>query len=85
LLVFGDAYHPEWTATVNGQTLPHVIVNGISNGWIVPSLPDGGKISISFTGQRFYIFAWIASLIALALLVTLAIEPKLWAIGTPER
>ncbi|HEY6486351.1 MAG TPA: alpha-(1-_3)-arabinofuranosyltransferase family protein [Candidatus Cybelea sp.] len=85
LLVFGDAYHPEWTATVNGQTLPHVIVNGISNGWIVPSLPDGGKISISFTGQRFYVIAGIASLIALALLVTLAIEPKLWAIGTPER
>ncbi|MGB6412884.1 MAG: alpha-(1-_3)-arabinofuranosyltransferase family protein [Candidatus Cybelea sp.] len=85
LLVFGDAYHPEWTASVNGQTLPHVIVNGISNGWIVPALPDGGKISISFIGQRFYVIAWILSLIALALLVTLAIEPKLWAIGTPER
>jgi hypothetical protein len=84
LLVFGDAYHPEWAASVNGQPLAHVIVNGISNGWIVPSLPDGGKIAISFTGQRFYLIAWIVSLIALILLVTLAIEPKLWAIGTPE-
>ena len=50
LLVFGDAYHPEWQATVNGQALPHVIVNGISNGWVVPALP--GQISIRFTAQR---------------------------------
>ncbi|MGA7202555.1 MAG: alpha-(1-_3)-arabinofuranosyltransferase family protein [Candidatus Cybelea sp.] len=32
LLVFGDAYHPEWQATLNGNVLNHVIVNGVSNG-----------------------------------------------------
>ncbi|HEY2476391.1 MAG TPA: hypothetical protein VGI19_16545, partial [Candidatus Cybelea sp.] len=81
LLVFGDAYHPEWTATVNGAQLPHVVVNGVSNGWIVPSLPEGGKISISFAGQKLYVIAGIISFIALILLVILAIEPRLWPIG----
>ena len=38
LLVFGEAYHPEWRATLDGSVLPHVIVNGVSNGWLVPGL-----------------------------------------------
>ncbi len=45
LLVFNEAYHPEWRATLEGETLPHVIVNGVSNGWIVPSLPAGDRSS----------------------------------------
>ena len=44
LLVFNEAYHPEWRATLDGQALPHVIVNGVANGWIVPSIPAGGNI-----------------------------------------
>jgi hypothetical protein len=78
LLVFGDAFHPEWQATVNGNRLNHVIVNGVSNGWIVPALPQGGTIALRFTGQRYYIIAGIISLIALGLLTTLALRPELW-------
>jgi hypothetical protein len=78
LLVFGDAYHPEWQATVNGNVLNHVIVNGVSNGWVVPVLPQGGTIALRFVGQRYYIVAGIISLIALGLLTALALKPDLW-------
>jgi hypothetical protein len=78
LLVFGDAYHPEWQATVNGNVLNHVIVNGLSNGWVVPALPQGGTIALRFVGQRYYIVAGIISLIALGLLTALALKPDLW-------
>ncbi len=78
LLVFGDAFHPEWEATVNGKLLNHVIVNGVSNGWIVPALPQGGTIALRFAGQRYFIIAGIISLIALVLLTVLAFKPELW-------
>lgn len=78
LLVFGDAYHPEWQATLDGKLLDHVIVNGVSNGWIVPARPQGGTIALRFVGQRYYIVAGIVSLIALGLLTALALKPKLW-------
>ncbi len=61
LLVFGEAFHPEWQATLNGsEPLPHVVVDGVVNGWLVPSLPDGGEISLAFVGQRYYTVAAIA-------------------------
>lgn len=85
LLVFGDAFHPEWQASVNGQPLAHVIVNGISNGWIVPNLPEGGTIQINFAAQRSYVLAALISLIALVLLIVLASKPDLWNIRTGER
>ncbi|MGB6522660.1 MAG: alpha-(1-_3)-arabinofuranosyltransferase family protein [Candidatus Cybelea sp.] len=85
LLVFGDAYHPEWQATVNGQALPHVIVNGISNGWVVPALPGGSKISIRFTAQRLYVYAGIISLISFIILIVLASKPELWTFRATQR
>ena len=84
LLVFGSAFHPEWQATVNGQVLDHVIVNGLSNGWIVPDLPDGGTISLRFVAERYYTIAAAISLIALILLIGLAIKPDLWPIRPPN-
>jgi len=78
LLVFGDAFHPEWQATVNGKLLNHVIVNGVSNGWIVPALPEGGTIALRFAGKRYFVIAGIISLIALVLLTVLAFKPELW-------
>ena len=50
LLVFNEAYHPEWSATLDGEALPHVIVNGVANGWIVPSLPAGGQHPLDVCG-----------------------------------
>lgn len=81
LLVFGEAYHPEWQATLNGgEPLPHVIVDGVVNGWILPSLPNGGDIKLSFVGQRNYAIAAILSLIALIVMIVLACAPQLWPI-----
>jgi hypothetical protein len=82
LLVFGEAYHPEWQATLNGEPLTHVVVDGFANGWIVPSLPSGGKISLTFTAQRYYLIAGIISLISLIILIALASVPELWPIRT---
>jgi hypothetical protein len=82
LLVFGEAYHPEWQATYDGEVLPHVIVNGVDNGWIVPSLPDGGTISLTFTGQLPYVVSGAISVIALIIMIVLAWSPDLWPVRT---
>jgi hypothetical protein len=82
LLVFGEAYHPEWQATYDGQVLPHVIVDGVDNGWIVPSLPDGGQISLKFNGQLPYVISGAISVIALIIMIVLAWSPDLWPVRT---
>ncbi|HEY1867239.1 MAG TPA: hypothetical protein VGG70_03025, partial [Candidatus Cybelea sp.] len=84
LLVFNEAYHPEWSAMLNGDVLPHVIVNGVANGWIVPSLPSGGEIALSFAGQQFYLVSAAISVIALLVMITLAWAPDLWPVA-PDR
>jgi hypothetical protein len=86
LLVFGEAFHPEWQATLNGSVpLPHVLVNGVANGWLVPSLPDGGQISLVFVGQRYYAIAAVLSIIALIVMTVLACAPSLWPIRVSDR
>ncbi len=85
LLVFGEAYHPEWQATLGGEPLPHVVVDGVVNGWIVPSLPDGGEIALTFAGQRYYVIAALLSLIALILMIVLACLPRLWPLRASDR
>ncbi len=85
LLVFDEAYHPEWTATLNGEVLPHVIVDGVSNGWIVPSLPAGGRILLTFAGQEYYVVAAAISAIALLITIVLAWAPELWPIQPLDR
>ncbi len=85
LLVFGEAYHPEWRAMLAGEVLPHVIVNGVANGWIVPSLPRGGRILLTFAGQQYYVIAAAISAIALLLMILLAWGAELWPIHPFER
>ena len=84
LLVFGEAYHPEWRATLDGEVLPHVVVNGVDNGWIVPSLPSGGTIALSFAAQQYYIIAGAISVIALLIVIVLAWSPDLWPVHTTK-
>lgn len=84
LLVFGEAYHPEWKATLDGVVLPHVIVNGVENGWIVPSLPAGGTVTLTFTGQLLYVISGAISVIALIIMIVLACSPDLWPVRTPN-
>jgi hypothetical protein len=85
LLVFDEAFHPEWKATLDGAVLPHVIVNGVGNGWIVPSLPSGGRIVLTFAGQAYYVIAGAISAIALLIMIVLAWAPELWPIETTNR
>jgi Alpha-(1->3)-arabinofuranosyltransferase len=86
LLVFGEAYHPGWQATLNGtQPLSHVIVDGVVNGWVVPALPDGGEIALSFGAQRYYVIAALLSLIALIVMIVLACAPQLWPVRNTDR
>lgn len=85
LMVFGEAFHPHWRATLEGEPLTHVVVNGLSNGWVVPNLPDGGKIVLTFDGQQSYLIAAGLSLIALIILIVLACAPDLWPIRTSDR
>ena len=85
LMVFGEAFHPHWRATLDGEPLTHVVVNGLSNGWVVPNLPDGGKIVLRFDGQQYYLIAAGLSLIALVILIILACAPDLWPIRTSDR
>jgi len=81
LLVFGEAYHPEWRATLDGRVLSHVVVDGFANGWIVPNLPGGGQIVLTFVGQQYYVVAAAISAIALLLLIVVAWAPELLPIG----
>ncbi len=77
LLVFGETYHPEWQATLNGKTLAHVAVNGVANGWLVPRLAaSGSDIILSFTAQRKYNDAAVVSLVSLIVLLALAFAPR---------
>jgi hypothetical protein len=77
LLVFGSAFHSEWQAKADGRPLDHVIVNGLSNGWIVPDLPHGATISLRFTAQRSYVLSALVSLLSLVVLILLATRPDL--------
>ncbi len=85
LLVFNEAFHPEWRATLDGEALPHVVVNGVANGWLVPSLPTGGQIRLTFAGQAYYVISAAISVIALLIMVVLAWAPELWPIEFGER
>lgn len=85
LLVFNEAFHPEWRATLDGVVLPHVIVNGVGNGWIVPALSSSAQIRLTFAGQAYYLIAGALSLIALLIMIVLAWAPDLWPIDPANR
>jgi hypothetical protein len=85
LLVFGESYHPQWSATLAGEVLPHVIVNGVANGWIVPSLPDGGRIVLTFAGEKYYVISAAISAVALLIMIVLASFPDLRPVRTADR
>ena len=85
LLVFGEAYHPEWRATLDGKVLPHVVVDGVANGWIVPSLPAGTTIRLSFVSQQYYIVSALISIVALLVVAGLAWNAELRPRGSLRR
>jgi arabinofuranan 3-O-arabinosyltransferase len=64
-------YNPGWVATLNGQTLTPVRLDGWQQGFIVPA-GAGGAITLSFPPSTVYHLALAASVAAVAILLALA-------------
>ncbi len=77
LLVFGESYHPEWGATLDGKPLTHVTVDGFANGWLVPKLAGPKTIVLSFSARRYYPMVDTISILALVLLIVVAYGTRL--------
>jgi arabinofuranan 3-O-arabinosyltransferase len=73
VLVFGESYHPEWTARYHGRTLTHVRINGFENGWLVPNVRAGDVISLSFTAQTRFDKACAISMTGACLFIALLV------------
>lgn len=64
-------YNPGWAATLNGQELTPVRLDGWQQGFIVPAGP-GGTIALSFRPAATYHVALVVSLLAAAILLAIA-------------
>ena len=66
-----ENYNPGWAATLNGQQLTPVRLDGWQQGFVVPA-GAGGTITLTFRPAATYHLALIASLLAVALLLAIA-------------
>ncbi|MEY3733144.1 MAG: hypothetical protein RL347_503 [Actinomycetota bacterium] len=67
-----ENFNDGWVASVQGQPLEPVQVDGWRQGWVVPA-GAAGEISIDFTPQRTYVGGLIIGLLAVVGLVLLAV------------
>lgn len=51
--------NPGWVATVDGEVLEPLVVDGWAQGWVVPA-GTSGEVQLSYQPQRAYL-AWLAS------------------------
>jgi arabinofuranan 3-O-arabinosyltransferase len=66
-----ENYNPGWAATLNGQELTPVRLDGWQQGFIVPA-GAGGSIALSFRPAATYHLVLAASMLAVAILLALA-------------
>ena len=71
-----ENFNAGWTATLNGRPLTAVRLDGWQQAFIAPA-GQGGIISLSYAPAALYHAGLIASALALALLVALAVFPPL--------
>jgi len=64
--------NPGWAATLNGQQLTPVRLDGWQQGFVVPAGP-GGTITLSFRPAATYHLVLVASLLAVVLLLAIAV------------
>jgi len=67
-----ENYNPGWAATLNGQQLTPVRLDGWQQGFVVPAGP-GGTITLSFRPAATYHLVLVASLLAVVLLLAIAV------------
>jgi arabinofuranan 3-O-arabinosyltransferase len=66
-----ENYNPGWAATLNGQRLTPVRLDGWQQGFLVPA-GAGGTITLTFRPAGTYHLALVASLFAAAILLAIA-------------
>jgi len=76
VLVLNESYHPRWRATLDGQPLQHVHVNGFANGWIVPHVYHRSEIKIRFSLQPLFVAASAISILTALALVAFLIRAQ---------
>lgn len=92
LLETGENANAGWTATLGGQPLEAVRVDGWRQAWLVPA-GAGGVANLSFEPDQPYRAGLLAGLLAVLALLALALLPGRWArrpapapgIGPPGR
>ncbi len=78
-------YNDGWVATLEGQRLPQVQVDGWAQGWIVPA-DLSGEVLVEFAPQTRYRVLLVAGLVLLGavLLAGLALAVRLLVRGLPD-
>ena len=75
-LVLGQGYDPRWQATMDGRSLgAPVLLDGYSTGWRITDTRSH-VITMRYTPQRWVSASLAASLLAIALLVGLVLQPR---------
>ncbi len=65
-----ENYNPGWAATLNGQQLTPVRLDGWQQAFVVPA-GAGGTVTLSFRPAATYHLVLVASLLAVALLLAI--------------
>jgi arabinofuranan 3-O-arabinosyltransferase len=84
LLVIPENTNPGWRATLDGQALGPVAVDGWQQGYIVPAGP-AGTVELAFRPGPYYRAALAVGAVAVLLLVLVAVLPARPARERPSR
>jgi hypothetical protein len=76
LLRYGVTYDDAWTAYFDGGMLPHVRIDGVVNGWIVPPRNRSTQIVLVERGAALTTLSEILSALAFAIVLTYALRGR---------
>jgi arabinofuranan 3-O-arabinosyltransferase len=75
VLVVHENANPGWRATLDGQPLASVRIDGWQQGWLVPA-GSSGDVDLLFTPGRSYRLTLVAGLLLVGLLVALTVPQR---------
>jgi hypothetical protein len=64
LLVFNESFHPDWEASIDGERLDHIKVDGYANGFWVHQ-PGVQHVTVEFSVQPAFTISVLVSAISL--------------------